>query len=238
MLRLLRLVACVVLCAVTVSLYAADWQIGRIQSVKKDVANKTLYYVVNTPVTEDVTTYTVTVHVNDKLFTGFYEQDKVQDAPPPEWTETTPVWVRIEDKSMWLRGATSGEIKLTVTKSRPTTAMPSLTMEEIKILNRGARQTPENATIGFGAKEAAKEHEAVPAPPPPPPGGTINISTVPYLADVFVDGKDMGYSPAKVRLSPGKHSVRVSKNGYRPYVQEVQVALDSEQKLDIKLEKK
>ncbi|HEX3320042.1 MAG TPA: PEGA domain-containing protein [Terriglobales bacterium] len=238
MLRLLRSAAFVILGATALALYAADWQVGRIQSVRKDVASKTLYYVVNTPVTEDVTTYTVAVHVNDKLVTGFYEQDKVQDAPPSAWTETTPVWVRIEDKTMWLKGATSDEIKLTVSKSKPTAAMPPLTVEEIKILNRGARQMPEDTTIGFGAKEAAKEHEAVLPPPPPPPGGTINISTVPYLADVFVDGKDMGYSPAKVRLSPGKHSIRVSKNGYRPYVQDVQVALDSDQKLDIKLEKK
>jgi PEGA domain-containing protein len=238
MLRLFRLAAFVILSAVALPLSAADWQVGRIDSVRKDVASKVLYYVVNTPVTEDVTTYFINVHINDKLVSGFYDQDKVQDAPPSEWTETTPVWVRIEDKTMWLRGATSGEIKLTVSKSKPAATMAPLTVEEIKVLNRGARQLPENTAIGFGAKEAAKEHEAVPAPPPPPPGGTLNISTVPYLADVFVDGKDMGYSPAKVRLSPGKHSVRVSKNGYRPYVQDVQVALDSEQKLEIKLEKK
>ena len=81
MLRLLRSAAFVILGATALALYAADWQVGRIQSVRKDVASKTLYYVVNTPVTEDVTTYTVAVHVNDKLVTGFYEQDKVQDAP-------------------------------------------------------------------------------------------------------------------------------------------------------------
>jgi hypothetical protein len=39
-------------------------------------------------------------------------------------------------------------------------------------------------------------------------------------------------------VSPGKHSVRVSKSGYLPYVKEVVVALDSEEKLDVTLEKR
>ena len=236
---MLRLSALVLVCTATLSARAADWQVGRIQDVRKDVSSKVLYYVVNTPVTEDIITYTITVHVNDKLVSAFYEQDKVQDAPPSEWTESTPVWVRIEDKTIWLKGATSSEIKLTVTKSKPASAMPPLTLEEIKLLNRGAQPSGGNSTIGFGAKEAAREREAVvQAPPPSPPAGTLNISSVPYLADVFVDGKDMGYSPAKVRLSPGKHAVKVSKNGYRPYVTEVNVAVDTEQKLEVNLEKK
>lgn len=236
---MLRLSAFLLVCTAAFSSWAADWQVGRIQDVRKDVSSKVLYYVVNTPVSEDVITYNITVHLNNRLVSAFYEQDKVQEAPPPEWTESAPVWVRIEDRTIWLRSATSSEIKLTISKSKPAAAMPPLTLEEIKLLNRGAKLSGANSAVGFGAKEAAKERDAaVQTPPPSPPGGTLDISSVPYLADVFVDGQDMGYSPAKVRVSPGKHAVKVSKTGYRPYVTEVEVAIDSEQKVEVKLEKK
>ena len=117
--------------------------------------------------------------------------------------------------------------------------MQALTLEEIKVLNAGARVTAGTDTVGFGAKEAAQQQEvAAPKPAPELPGGTINISTVPYLADIFVDGKDMGYSPAKIRMSPGAHSVRVSKNGYTTFTKQVLVSIDKEEKLDVTLEKK
>jgi hypothetical protein len=221
--------------------WCADWQVGRIVQVKKDVASKTLYYVVNTPVTEDLITYTISVHVRNQLLTASYELNKAQSEPPVEWTENAPVWVEVEDKTLYLKGATSGEYKLVISKSKPAALMPPLTLDEIKVLNAGARPVAGNTAVGFGAKEAAQAQSQpaeIAQPAPLPPGGTLNISTVPYLADVFVDGKDMGYSPAKIRVSPGKHAVKVSKNGYQPFVKEVVVALDSEQKLDITLEKK
>lgn len=221
------------------TLWCADWQVGRIDQVRKDVSSKVLYYLVNTPVTEDTTTYTISVHVQNRLVTASYDLDKVQSEPPVEWTENTPLWVQVSDKTLYLKSATSGEYKLTISKSKQAAVMQPLTLDEIKVLNAGARQVTENTAVGFGAKEAAQTQPVEAAQPvTPPPGGTLNISTVPYLADVFVDGKDMGYSPAKIRVSPGKHSVRVSKNGYLPYVKEVVVALDSEQELDVTLEKK
>lgn len=238
MLRFRWLIPCV--CFVLVSsVWSADWQVGRIEQVKKDVASKPLYYIVNTPVTEDIVTYTISVHVNKQIVTGYYELDKSQAEPPEEWTENTPVWIQIQDKNMYLKSATSGEFKLTAVKSKPAPAMQALTLEEIKVLNAGARVTAGTDTVGFGAKEAAQQQEiAAPKPAPEPPGGTINISTVPYLADIFVDGKDMGYSPAKIRMSPGAHTVRVSKSGYTTFTKQVLVSIDKEEKLDVTLEKK
>ena len=227
----------VVLCATTA--WCADWQVGRIEQVRKDVSSKVLYYLVNTPVTEDTTTYTISVHVQNRLVTASYDLDKVQSEPPVEWTENAPVWIQVSDKTLYLKSATSGEYKLTISKSKPVAVMQPLTLDEIKVLNAGARQVTDNTTVGFGAKEAAQAQPVEAAQPDAQPaGGTLNVSTVPYLADVFVDGKDMGYSPAKIRVSPGKHSVRVSKSGYLPYVKEVVVALDSEEKLDVTLEKR
>jgi plastocyanin len=219
--------------------WSANWQVGRIQQVKKDVSSKTLYYIVNTPVAEDVVTYTISVHVDKQLVTGYYELDKVQTAPPDDWSENAPVWVEVEDKTLYLKSATSPEFKLAISGNKPAPMMQPLTLEEIKLLNAGAQMGPGRSTVGFGAKEAAQAREAATTKPTPEqPGGTLNVSTVPYLADIFVDGKDMGYSPAKIRMSPGKHVVRVSKNGYRSFTKEVLVAVDTDQKLDVTLEKK
>jgi len=46
------------------------WQPGRIVEVHKKVESKPLYWIVNTPITEDETTYTITVHVGTKLLVG------------------------------------------------------------------------------------------------------------------------------------------------------------------------
>jgi hypothetical protein len=155
MLRFRWLIPCA--CFVLVSfVWSADWQVGRIEQVKKDVTSKPLYYIVNTPVTEDIVTYTISVHVNKQIVTGYYELDKSQAEPPEEWTGNTPVWIQIQDKNLYLKSATSGEFKLTAVKSRPAPTMQALTLEEIKVLNAGARVTAGTDTVGFGAKEAAQ----------------------------------------------------------------------------------
>lgn len=219
--------------------YGAEWQVGRIQDVKKDVTQRVLYYVVNTPVTEQIVTYTISVHAKDQILTAFYDLDKAQSEPPSEWTENAPVWIDVQDKTVYLKSPTSGQLKLTLAKRKAAPMMRPLSVEEIKTLNAGAKLDPANSTVGFGAKEAAQAQEATaPKPEPVPPGGTVSISTVPYLADIFVDGKDMGYSPAKIRMSPGKHDIRVSKNGYIPFTRQVMVAADTEQSLDVTLDKK
>jgi hypothetical protein len=59
---------------------------------------------------------------------------------------------------------------------------------------------------------------------------------VPYLAEVFVDGASIGYTPAKLKLPPGKHAFRCEKSGYKPWTKEITVSIGSEQTLDATLD--
>ncbi len=63
----------------------------------------------------------------------------------------------------------------------------------------------------------------------------MSISSVPYLAEVFVDGESMGYTPAKLKLAPGKHSFRCEKAGYKPWTKDITVTQGSELTLDATL---
>jgi hypothetical protein len=45
----------------------------------------------------------------------------------------------------------------------------------------------------------------------------------------------MGYTPAKLKLAPGKHSLRCEKHGYNPWTKDVTVTADTELTLDATL---
>jgi hypothetical protein len=86
-----------VLCCVCGPLLAQNsgWVYGRIADVQKSVNTKTKAWVVNTPITEDEITYTVSVQVRDKIVTGTYELTPEESAPPQEWTTNYPVKIQM-----------------------------------------------------------------------------------------------------------------------------------------------
>jgi hypothetical protein len=92
----------------------------------------------------------------------------------------------------------------------------------------------ENAEPAKGETPAPAAEPATPATPESPTG-LVSISSVPYLAEVFVDGESMGYTPAKLKLAPGKHSFRCEKSGYKPWTKDITVTAGSELTLDATL---
>jgi hypothetical protein len=52
-----------------------------------------------------------------------------------------------------------------------------------------------------------------------------------------VDGSFVGNAPAALKLSPGKHNIGVTQNGYKPWNRELSVISGSEVKLNAALEK-
>src|SRR5262249_34338710 len=77
-----------------------------------------------------------------------------------------------------------------------------------------------------------------PAAPPPPAVTAIRFVVQPVDAVVEVGGKEAGHqSPFDTQLGPGVYSIRVRKDGYKPWTREVtlregdhptiQVALDA-----------
>ena len=77
------------------------------------------------------------------------------------------------------------------------------------------------------------------APPAPTAAdkGLIMLVTTPAGASVFVNEKFVGMTPAKLRLAPGAHRIRLFLFGYKEWVQEIEVMAGSEVNLSLELHK-
>jgi hypothetical protein len=67
--------------------------------------------------------------------------------------------------------------------------------------------------------------------------GSIKLMSVPEGADVYVDNAFVGNAPATLKLSAGKHTVKVSQDGYKAWTKEISVYADSDVSLKAALEK-
>jgi hypothetical protein len=219
------------------------WQYGRIVDVNKSVNTRTKAWVVNTPITEDETTYTISVHVQDKIMIGTYELTPEDSAPPEEWTTNYPLKIQIVGNRLYLRSPI-GDVTLHVVRRKNAKLMMPLTAQEKKQLEQ--IEAPAGSLVGFSDDKKTTANTPKPAETAPPPApaplpatmGTVNVRSTPYLSEVFVDGDSMGYTPAKVSLPPGKHSFRVEKPGYKSWTKEITITIGSELTLDASLEKK
>jgi PEGA domain len=71
----------------------------------------------------------------------------------------------------------------------------------------------------------------------PPAKGSVTVSSVPDGADIYVDESFVGNAPATLKLTPGKHTVKVQQDGYKPWTKDVSVFADSEANLKASLSK-
>jgi hypothetical protein len=216
------------------------WQYGRIVAVKKSVTTSTKAWVVNTPLDEEHTQYTISVHVQDRIIVGSYEISAAQSEPPTEWTPGSAVKLEVSGDSLYLRSAT-GSLRLHITQRKTAGPMQAVTPEEKKHLSE--LDAPPQSMVGFSKagedKATAPEPAPLPAPLPPAPStGTVTVRSTPFLSEVFVDGDSMGYTPAKIALGPGKHSFRVEKPGYKDWTKEMTITVGSELTLDATLGRK
>lgn len=228
-------------------------QIGRIVSVQKNLNTKTLYWIVNTPVTQDDITYTVTVHVKDKIYIGVYTPGKSDPPPPNEWVKDYPVQLQIDNDILDLKPSAGADFKVKIAKRKSAPPMKPVSPQEAAALEKPTLapppETPSQSLIGFdkpSAKPATPMSTNPPVPAPvqtaaPAPAapavvmGSVSVRTSPYLADVYVDGQNMGYTPAKVNLPPGKHTIRFEKSGYKTWSKDITVTEGSELLMDATL---
>jgi PEGA domain len=233
----------------SIHLLAADspWQQARIVDVKKTVDTRTSAWIVNTPIQDEETVCMVRIHLKDKILQGVYTLDKSQAPPPPEWVKHAPVRAQIVGDRMFLKGPHGSDYKLRVVSAKSAPMLDPWTTQEVTA-EKAAAMTEESdhSMVGFDDKPATPAKpaqaeapsppaEAPPAPAPEPPTGLVSISSVPYLAEVFVDGESMGYTPAKLKLAPGKHSFKCEKAGYKPWSKDITVTVGSELTLDATL---
>ena len=72
---------------------------------------------------------------------------------------------------------------------------------------------------------------------PAPILGTINVTSTPLMADIYVDGKLVGETPLNYDLLVGTHEISVQMSGYRKSTQRVTIAENKTENLNISLQK-
>lgn len=72
---------------------------------------------------------------------------------------------------------------------------------------------------------------------PVPLYATLNIETEPLMADVTIDGNVVGSAPLVMQVLMGAHEVKVSKSGYNPIIEHVELQHNENRTIKVVLEK-
>jgi hypothetical protein len=100
-------------------LYAAEKQYepGRIVTVEKKFHERVLYYLVNTPITQDDPYYEITLQVgNIVLLTEFTPRHAADDLPVG-WKDSAEVQMKVADKHhVWVKQDGGMELQLLIVK--------------------------------------------------------------------------------------------------------------------------
>ena len=120
--RILASAALLVLLSFSSRLYAAEKQYepGRIVTVEKKFRERVLYYLVNTPITQDDPYYEVTLQLgNLALLTEFTPRHAADDLPDG-WTDNAKVQIKVTDKHhVWVKRDGGTELQLLLVKRLP-----------------------------------------------------------------------------------------------------------------------
>lgn len=105
-------------------LWAAEKQYGpgRIVSVEKKARERVLYYLVNTPVTQDDPYYELSLQQSNWLYLAEYTPRHAADSLPDEWKPGTEVQMKLADKHhAWVKLPGLPELQVIVVKRMPAT---------------------------------------------------------------------------------------------------------------------
>jgi len=113
------------------NLGAADkqYQSGRIVNVERKSHEKILYYLVNTPVTQEDPYYELLLQLNNFVYDCEYTPRHAADKLPEDWLPDTGVKIKVADKRhLFVEGPDGIELQLIVLKStrdRPKRRLPN-----------------------------------------------------------------------------------------------------------------
>jgi hypothetical protein len=116
--------AAIIFCLVLPNLHAAQklYNRGKLIEVEKKSRERVLYYLVNTPVTQDDPYYEIAVRVGDATYLGEYTPRHAAETLPDEWIPGTPVEVRMEKHYFFLKRAGGDEMQVLLLKRTVTPA--------------------------------------------------------------------------------------------------------------------
>lgn len=256
-----------IFCWGATALFAADtsWQQARIVEVRTVTNDRTTAWVVNTPIVDDEKVCEITIHLGTRIVRATYVLGKTLAAPPGEWIKHAPVRAQLVGDTLFLKALMGEQYRLRVESNKPGPATDPWTGDELeaeKSANAEEKEPTKSLVGSHDPQSPAKSAPAAPSAPATTPAfvaapsqeaapaesqapaaadptaGTVSISSTPYLADLYVDGENMGSTPAKLKLVPGKHMFRCEKQGYKPWTKEITLTTGSELTLDATLERR
>ncbi|HTR67191.1 MAG TPA: hypothetical protein VMH85_15540 [Terriglobales bacterium] len=108
------------------------YETARILDLEQKAHERVLYYLVNTPVTQDDPYYEITLQLKDTIYTGEYTPRHAADTLPAEWITDAPVKVRMEKHSMFLKSPGGDDLQFAITGHKPAGAVPKPAGPETK----------------------------------------------------------------------------------------------------------
>jgi PEGA domain-containing protein len=91
-----------------------------------------------------------------------------------------------------------------------------------------ARPSEADSTADTGVTETSSAASEIVAPTPSTEGfGQVNIVSEPDGAEIYVDGKFLGNTPATLKLAAGSHAIVLKSAGYSDYTRTLNVPKSS-----------
>ena len=103
------------------ALFAVEkqYEAGKILDVQQKARTRTLYYLVNTPVTRDEPYYELTVQVRDTVYVAEYTPRHSADTLPDDWRTGTEIQLRADKRHLLVKRPGGVRADLVVVKHMP-----------------------------------------------------------------------------------------------------------------------
>lgn len=106
---------------VTFPLFAVEkqYETGKILDVQQKARTRTLYYLVNTPVTRDDPYYELTVQVRDTVYVAEYTPRHSPDTLPDDWRTGTEIQLKADKRHLLVKRPGEAQADLVIVKHMP-----------------------------------------------------------------------------------------------------------------------
>jgi hypothetical protein len=103
------------------ALYAVEkqYETGKVLDVQQKARTRTLYYLVNTPVTRDESYYELTVQVKDIVYVAGYTPRHSADTLPDDWRSGSEIQVKTEKRHLLVKRPGEAQTALVVVRHMP-----------------------------------------------------------------------------------------------------------------------
>ena len=102
---------------------------GTIVDVQQKTNTRVLYYLVNTPVTQDDPYYEISVRLKDTVYFGRYTPIHSSDTLPEDWHAGSVVSARIDGRNLVVRRPGGSEVSFAFTRRPVVKIVPSVSAD-------------------------------------------------------------------------------------------------------------